>query len=296
MPDGTSLGKFATVHPNRFYDVGIAEAHGVTFAAGLAAAGARPVCGIYSTFLQRALDSIIHDVAIQGLPVTFALDRAGLVGADGATHQGVFDIPYLRMIPNMICMAPSDENELGGALATALDGDGPAAFRFPRGNGTGVAVESNPEAWPLGKARWLQASQGAQISFLALGPSVAEALAAATELAAIGIATNVLDMRFIKPLDEETILHLAAQDGMAFISSEEGVLAGGFGAAVLELLSTNGLSNRMVRLGLPDRFIEHGDVSAQYAACGLDQAGMVAAARRLSATEDIATDRPEARH
>ena len=281
MPDGTSLGKFGKVFPDRFYDVGIAEGHGVTFAAGLAAAGARPVCGIYSTFLQRAIDSIIHDVALQKLPVTFAMDRSGLVGADGATHQGVFDITYLRMIPNMICMAPSDENELGGALATALSLPGPTAFRFPRGTGPGVAIESNPSPWPLGKARWLKANDEAKVSILALGPMVAQAEIAAEQLATQGILVNVLDMRFIKPLDEEAILGLASDHEMAFITLEEGVLAGGFGAAVLELLNEHQLRAPVVRLGLPDRFIEHGSVAEQYAAEGLDAQGIIEAVQSL---------------
>ncbi len=281
MPDGTSLGKFGQVFPDRFYDVGIAEGHGVTFAAGLAAAGARPVCGIYSTFLQRAIDSIIHDVALQDLPVIFAMDRAGLVGADGATHQGTFDITYLRMIPGMVCMAPSDENELAGALATALECDGPSAFRFPRGTGTGVAIDSHPAPWPHGKARWLKAYDNAQVSILSLGPMAAAACAAADQLATQGIATNVLDMRFIKPIDEAAILQLASDDNMAFIVAEEGVLYGGFGSSVLELLNANGRHNKVRCLGFPDRFIEHGNVADQYAEFGLDQAGLVAAAQAL---------------
>ena len=281
MPDGTSLGKFGKVFPDRFYDVGIAEGHGVTFAAGLAAAGARPVCGIYSTFLQRAIDAIIHDVALQELPVVFAMDRAGLVGADGATHQGVFDITYLRMIPNMICMAPSDENELGGALATALAQPGPTALRFPRGTGPGAAVDTHPEAWPIGKARWLKAHDDARVSVLALGPTVANAERAAERLAAEGVQVNVLDMRFIKPLDEETIQTLAQDGEMGFVTLEEGVLAGGFGSAVLEYLSNEGFSNRVQRVGLPDEFIEHGSVAKQYAEAGLDVDGIVDTIRSL---------------
>jgi 1-deoxy-D-xylulose-5-phosphate synthase len=282
--------------PERFYDVGIAEGHGVTFAAGLAAAGARPVCGIYSTFLQRAIDSIIHDVAIQGLPVIFAMDRAGLVGADGATHQGVFDITYLRMIPDMVCMAPSNENELAGALATALQCEGPSAFRFPRGSGPGTAIDAHPEPWPLGKARWVQAPEGAQVSILSLGPLLEDACAAAQDLAHQGIAANVLDMRFIKPLDEEAILGLAGDANMTFITAEEGVLAGGFGSAVLELLSAHGCTNKVERIGLPDRFIEHGSVTEQYASAGLDQAGFVAAARRLVTGHPLAINAPEVTH
>jgi 1-deoxy-D-xylulose-5-phosphate synthase len=280
MPDGTSLGKFGAVYPDRFYDVGIAEEHGVTFAAGMAAAGARPVCAIYSTFLQRALDQIIHDVALQNLPVTFCMDRAGLVGADGATHQGVFDIPYLRMIPNMVCMAPSDEDELVGALATALDHSGPAALRFPRGCGVGVAITPNPSPWPLGKARWLRIEKNATTSILALGPTVHEALAAAEILGAEGIPANVVDMRFIKPIDEALILELASDEAMHFITAEEGVLSGGFGSAVAEVLADHGLLRRVTRLGVPDRFIEHGDVADQYASFGLDRAGIAQAARR----------------
>jgi 1-deoxy-D-xylulose-5-phosphate synthase len=290
MPDGTSLGKFGAVYPDRFYDVGIAEEHAVTFAAGLAAAGARPVCAIYSTFLQRGIDQIIHDVALQNLPVTFAMDRAGLVGADGATHQGVFDIPYLRMIPNMVCMAPSDEDELVGALATALDHSGPAALRYPRGAGVGVPITPNPTPWTLGKARWLRVEKHADTTILAVGPTVHEALAAAELLGAQGLATNVVDMRFVKPLDEALILELATNEAMHFITAEEGSLAGGFGSAVTELLADHGLMRRITRLGIPDRFIEHGDVTEQYARFGLDRQGMVAAARRDTAAKP--TDRP----
>ena len=296
MPDGTGLNLFAERYPSRCFDVGIAEQHGVTFSAGLAAGGMKPFCTMYSTFLQRAIDSIIHDVAIQGLPVIFAMDRAGLVGADGATHQGVFDITYLRMIPDMVCMAPSDENELTGALATALQCEGPSAFRFPRGTGPGTAIDARAEAWPLGKARWVHAGEGAQVSILSLGPVLEEACAAAQDLAHQGIATNVLDMRFIKPLDEEAILGLARDANMTFITAEEGVLAGGFGSAVLELLSANGCTNKVARIGLPDRFVEHGSVAKQSASAGLDRAGFVAAARRLVTGQSVAINAPEVSH
>ncbi len=284
MPDGTSLGKFASAHPDRFYDVGIAEEHAVTFAAGLAAAGAKPVCAIYSTFLQRALDQIIHDVALQELPVTFAMDRAGLVGADGATHQGAFDIAYLRMIPNMVVMAPCNENELVGALATALDHDGPAAFRYPRGTGPGVAIDSNPQTWPLGKGRWLRATEAPEVTILALGTFTETALAAAKDLEAEGLLVDVADMRFAKPIDEELIL-AAAQNCKRLITIEEGCLAGGFGSAVLELLNSHGIQIPVQRLGIPDTFIEHGDPKVQYARMGLDRSGIAAACREEEATD-----------
>ncbi|MEC7751082.1 MAG: 1-deoxy-D-xylulose-5-phosphate synthase [Myxococcota bacterium] len=289
MPDGTSLGKFASAHPHRFYDVGIAEEHAVTFAAGLAAAGAKPVCAIYSTFLQRALDQIIHDVALQELPVTFAMDRAGLVGADGATHQGAFDIAYLRMIPNMVVMAPCNENELAGALATALDHDGPAAFRYPRGTGPGVAIESNPQAWPLGKGRWLRTTEAPEVTILALGTFSPIAVKAAETLEAEGILVDVADMRFAKPLDEELLL-AAAQHSKLLVTLEEGCLAGGFGSAVLEHLNAHGLSTPVRRLGLPDTFVEHGDPVVQYARVGLDQEGIAAVCREVRRSAVITSD------
>lgn len=256
MRAGTGLAGFAQQYPDRFFDVGIAEQHAVTFAAGMASEGLKPVVAIYSTFLQRALDQVIHDVCIQNLPVTFALDRGGVVGADGETHQGVFDLAYLRMVPNMVVMAPKDEEELGHMLATALNHSGPIAVRYPRGSGSGKALAQRPEPLPLGKAEVLRT--GGDLAILAVGSMVYPALAAAAKLAAAGIEAAVVNARFVKPLDEETILDLARSTG-AVLTAEEGVRAGGFGSAVLEALSLAGVAARTRCLGLPDRFIEHGD-------------------------------------
>jgi len=283
MLEGTGLIKAKQLFPDRTYDVGIAEQHAVTFAAGLACEGMRPVVAIYSTFLQRAYDQIIHDVALQKLPVTFALDRGGLVGADGKTHQGAFDFSYLRCVPNMLVMAPSDENEMRHMLATALAHDGPAAFRFPRGSGLGVKLDASPAALEIGKARIARAAGPRPDALvLAAGTTVAAALEAAEALARDGAAVAVVDARFVKPLDEELFCQLAAA-ARRVVTVEEGALMGGFGAACLEVFERRGLlsSLQVKRLGLPDEFVTHGDAGKQRAEIGIDAAGIAAAVREL---------------
>ncbi|MEI7706107.1 MAG: 1-deoxy-D-xylulose-5-phosphate synthase [Deltaproteobacteria bacterium] len=284
MLEGTGLVKCKQRFPDRTYDVGIAEQHAVTFAAGLACQGMRPVVAIYSTFLQRAYDQIIHDVALQRLPVTFALDRGGLVGADGKTHQGAFDLSYLRAVPNLVVMAPSDENELRVALATALSHEGPVAFRFPRGSAVGFAIEPTPEPAALGKARVLRRPPGKpDLLIAAAGTSAYAALAAAEQLAGQGIEAVVVDARFVKPLDEETICGLAAQAGRV-VTVEENALAGGFGSACLEAFERAGLLEKGIavrRLGIPDAFITHGDAGKQRGELGIDAAGIARAGREL---------------
>ena len=286
MLEGTGLIKAKKLHPERTYDVGIAEQHAVTFAAGLACEGMRPVVAIYSTFLQRAYDQIIHDVALQRLPVTFALDRGGLVGADGKTHQGAFDLAYLRCVPNLVVMAPADENEMRHMLATALAHDGPAAFRFPRGSGLGVPLDPSPQVLPIGKGRLARkGGNRPDVLVVAAGTTLHPALAAAEGLAAEGIEAAVVDPRFVKPLDEELVCGLAAVTRRV-VTVEEGALAGGFGAACLEAFERRGLLEkglRVKRLGLPDAFVTHGDTGAQRAELGLDAAGIAKACRELLA-------------
>jgi 1-deoxy-D-xylulose-5-phosphate synthase len=272
------MDKFQKIYPDRMFDVGIAEQHAVTFAAGLAAAGMKPVCAIYSTFLQRAYDSVIHDVAIQNLPVTFVLVNAGLVGEDGRTHHGIFDIAYLRAIPNMVVMAPKDENELRHMAATAMAYDGPISLRFPRGAGLGVPLDDMLSPLPIGKAETLRA--GDDVAILALGIHVPTAMAAAEMLAHDGVAATVVNARFAKPLDEECILDLARRVGR-FVTIEEGVAAGGFGSAVLELLAAHGLTCPVTVLGIPDRFVDHGKPAQLRAECGLTAENVAAQARTL---------------
>ncbi|MBS2030893.1 MAG: 1-deoxy-D-xylulose-5-phosphate synthase [Deltaproteobacteria bacterium] len=288
MPDGTGLARVARRFPDRVFDVGIAEAHAVTFAAGLAAGGLRPVVAIYSTFMQRALDGVIHDVCLQNLPVTFALDRAGLVGGDGATHQGAFDVAYLRAIPNLALMAPSDENELRHLLATAVMHNGPAAIRFPRGAGPGAKMDPVPQPQQLGRARvYLRTAVRAECTVLALGPALHAAALAARTLADEGLRVTVVDARFVKPLDEDAVLEAATLGPI--VTVEHAALAGGFGSAVLELLESKNVNARVKRLGLPDAFVAHGDANAQYAKLGLDAAGIASAVRalvRVRAAED----------
>jgi 1-deoxy-D-xylulose-5-phosphate synthase len=240
----------------------------------------RPITAIYSTFLQRGYDQIIHDVALQGLPVVFALDRGGLVGADGKTHQGAFDIAYLRCIPNLVVMAPADEQELRNMLATSLTLDGPSAFRFPRGSGIGVAL-GEPEILEVGRGRILHpGGPRPDVLVLGYGPLAYAAVAAAKELQGEGIRAVVVDPRFAKPLDTELICDLAAQTGRV-VTVEEGCLQGGFGSAVIEALSENGIHVPVKRLGLPDEFVTHGNADKQKAGYGLDAAGIAAAARAL---------------
>ena len=275
MASGTGLDRFQRALPKRFYDVGIAEQHAVTFAAGLAAEGMKPVAAIYSTFLQRAYDQVVHDVCLQNLDVTFALDRAGLVGADGATHQGLFDFAYLRMLPNAVVMAPKDENELQHLLATAIQYPGPAAIRFPRGSGIGAALDPDVKQIPLGEAELLR--DGDDAAILAIGNTVHPALEAAGELAADGVSSAVLNARFVKPLDRERILDLARRVKV-LITVEEHSAMGGFGSAVLELLAEEGVVMPVRILGIPDELIEHGESTATL---GIAQIDMQRAVRRL---------------
>ncbi len=280
MPEGTGLTEFAARFPDRCFDVGIAEQHAVTFAGGLASAGLRPVVAIYSTFLQRAYDQIVHDVCLQNLPVLFAIDRAGLVGADGETHQGAFDIAYLRHVPNLTLAVPKDENELQHLLATGLLHPGPFALRYPRGSGIGVALDASFKALPVGRAELIR--KGRHVAILALGPLVYAALEAARRLSASGVEAAVVNARFVKPLDEELIVGLARECG-AVVTVEEHVRSGGFGSAVLELLAAHGLSGvRATVLGLPDLFVEHGDRQAQLSCWGLDASGIAAAAMAVA--------------
>ena len=264
MPSGTGVDKFAKAHPARAFDVGIAEQHAVTFAAGLAAQGMRPFCAIYSTFLQRAYDQVVHDVAIQNLPVRFAMDRAGLVGADGATHAGSFDITYLATLPNFVVMAPADEAELVHMTYTAaLHDEGPIAFRYPRGEGTGVDLPATPEQLAIGKGRIVR--RGSKIALLSLGTRLAESLKAAEQLEARGLSTTVADLRFAKPLDSELIRELMLGHEVV-VTVEEGSI-GGLGAHVLTLASDEGLVDEGLRIRtmrLPDSFIDQDTPEKQY--------------------------------
>ncbi len=270
MPSGTGVDKFAKAHPDRTFDVGIAEQHAVTFAAGLAAQGMRPFCAIYSTFLQRAYDQVVHDVAIQNLPVRFAIDRAGLVGADGATHAGSFDVTYLATLPNMVVMAPADEAELVHMTYTAtLHDDGPIAFRYPRGNGTGVALPEVPERFAIGKGRLVR--EGKSVAILSLGTRLEEALKAADELDAKGLSTTVADLRFAKPLDEALIRKLLTSHEVCVTIEENAV--GGLGAHVLTMASDEGLIDNGLKLRtmrLPDMFQDQNSPDKQYDEAGLN--------------------------
>jgi len=280
MPDGTSLDQFGKRFPDRMFDVGIAEQHAVTFAAGLAAAGMRPVAAIYSTFLQRAYDQVVHDVAMQNLPVVFAMDRAGIAGNDGRTHHGALDISYLRCVPNMTLMAPKDENELQHMLKTALSLEGPAAIRYPRGNGYGVPLSETFHVIPVGTWELLQ--EGEDLLILATGYSVYQALEAARILSKQdGIFATVVNCRFIKPLDEELLQKLVAKHDY-LITVEENVRMGGFGSAVLEYLADHSMvPSRFVRLGMPDRYVEHGSQEILRKILGLDAEGIAQTAREL---------------
>jgi 1-deoxy-D-xylulose-5-phosphate synthase len=272
MREGSGLVQFEQRFPDRYYDVGIAEQHAVTFAAGMACEGFKPVVAIYSTFLQRAYDQLIHDVALQNLDVTFALDRAGLVGADGATHAGNYDLAYLRCIPNLVVMAASDEDECRRMLTTAFEYHGPAAVRYPRGAGIGAAIAKELKSIPLGTGEIRRNGKG--IAILAFGTMLAPSLGAAQELNA-----TVANMRFIKPLDAELVKQLAATHD-ALVTVEEGAVMGGAGSAVAEALAAAGIVKPILQLGLPDRFIDHGDAAQLLAACGLDAAGIAASIRQ----------------
>jgi 1-deoxy-D-xylulose-5-phosphate synthase len=267
MKEGSGMVRFAEEFPGRFHDVGIAEQHALTFAAGLACEGMKPVVAIYSTFLQRAYDQLIHDVALQNLPVLLAIDRGGLVGADGATHQGAFDLSYLACIPNMIVMAPADENECRRMLTTAYRLDGPTAVRYPRGGGPGVAVDGSLETLPVGKGEIRR--QGHRVAILAFGTPLAAALQAGEALDA-----SVANMRFVKPLDRDLLRELAGGHEL-LVSVEENTVIGGAGAEVARALAELGLKIPLLRVGLPDRFIDHGDQAALLAELGLDSKGII---------------------
>ncbi len=269
MSDGSGLNDFAEKYPQRFFDVGIAEQHAVTFAAGMACDGLKPVVAIYSTFLQRAYDQLVHDIALQNLPVVFAIDRAGLVGADGPTHAGSFDLTYLRCVPNMVVMAPSDENECRQLLYTAYQHNGPSAVRYPRGSGTGVATQTEMQALAIG--RGLVRRQGSRIAILAFGSMLHPALEAAEKLDA-----TVADMRFVKPLDIDLIKQLAGTHSL-IVTIEENALAGGAGAGVMEALQAMNMTVNTLCLGLPDEFIEHGVHETMLARCGLNADGIIRA-------------------
>ncbi len=278
MREGSGMVRFEQQFPERYYDVGIAEQHAVTFAAGLACEGLKPVLAIYSTFLQRGYDQLIHDVALQNLDVTFALDRAGLVGADGATHAGNYDLAYLRCIPNMVVMAASDENECRQMLTTGFRYPGPAAVRYPRGVGIGAAVDASLAPLPMGKGELKR--KGRQVAILAFGTMLAPSMGAAELLNA-----SVANMRFIKPLDAALVAELAATHEL-IVTVEEGCIMGGAGSAVAEALAAAGIVKPLLQLGLPDKFIDHGDAQQLLAQCGLDAAGIAASIRQRSHAEE----------
>jgi 1-deoxy-D-xylulose-5-phosphate synthase len=271
MREGSGLVRFSEEYPDRYFDVGIAEQHAVTFAAGLACDGMKPVVAIYSTFLQRAYDQLIHDVAIQNLPVVFAIDRAGLVGADGPTHAGSFDLTYLRCIPNITVMTPADENECRQMLYTAFQMDTPTAVRYPRGIGTGVAPQKDMQALPVGRGEIRRS--GEKVALLAFGSMLRPCLEAGEELNA-----TVVNMRFVKPLDDDLIMSLAANHEL-LVTVEENTVLGGAGSAVLESLESRGFTTPVLQLGLPDIFIDQGDPSQMLADCGLDKAGIARSVR-----------------
>ena len=278
MPDGTGLTPFAERFPTRFFDVGIAEQHAVCFAAGLAANGYRPVVAIYSSFMQRAYDQVFHDVCLQNLPVTIAMDRGGLVGDDGPTHHGVFDYSFIRHLPGIVCMAPKDEAELRDMLATALTHPGPVALRYPRGAGQGVPCDAAPTPLPIGVSERLR--EGNDLTIIAIGHPVAAALLAAETVSGLGISCGVINARFVKPLDSQMILAAAAHGPI--ITVEENVLQGGFGSAVLELLHDQGMTRHPVkRLGIGDRFIEQGPQDQLRHDVGIDHDGIVQAIQSL---------------
>jgi 1-deoxy-D-xylulose-5-phosphate synthase len=266
MPNGTGLDHFRPRHPKRYFDVGIAEEHAVVFAAGMATRGYRPVCAIYSTFLQRAFDPVVHDVCLQKLPVLFCMDRAGLSGDDGPTHHGLFDIAYLRGIPEIVLMAPKDEDELADMLKTAIDLPGPSAIRYPRGTVAGVARKSEPQSLPIGKAEVL--SDGSDVAIIGLGPMITLARRLAASLERDGYSAAVINPRFVKPLDREVLARYASRVA-AFVTFEDHAKMGGFGTAVVEALDEMGLSVPVVRIGWPDQFIEHGKVDELRARYGL---------------------------
>jgi 1-deoxy-D-xylulose-5-phosphate synthase len=266
MPNGTALDLFRPHHPKRYFDVGIAEEHAVIFAAGMATRGFRPVCAIYSTFLQRAFDPIVHDVALQKLPVVFCMDRAGLSGDDGPTHHGLFDISYLRGIPEMVLMAPKDEDELADMMLTALQLPGPSAIRYPRGAVAGVTRKPEPQLLTVGKAEVIE--DGSDIAILGLGPMISMAKELGIRLGREGYSAAVINPRFVKPIDR-AMLESYARRVAAFVTFEDHVKMGGFGAAVIEALEEMGFQIPVVRIGWPDQFIEHGKIDDLRAKYGL---------------------------
>jgi 1-deoxy-D-xylulose-5-phosphate synthase len=272
MQSGTGLEKFSREFPNRFYDIGIAEQHAVTFAAGLALEGMRPVVAIYSTFLQRAYDQIQQDVCLQNLPVIFALDRGGIVGEDGPTHHGLFDFAYLRHLPNLVVMSPKNEAELQAMMKTAIECSSPVAIRYPRGRGVGIGLTSTPSVLEIGRGEVLR--EGNDLLILTIGSTVYPAIHAAERLENNGIHVAVVNARFLKPLDRELISHWVSRT-RKILTVEENVLQGGFGSAVLELLQEEGLLGiDLMRLGIPDRFIEHGSQPLLRAKYGIDEQGI----------------------
>src|SRR6185437_2558773 len=268
MPNGTALDLFRPRHPKRYFDVGIAEEHAVIFAAGMATKGYKPFCAIYSTFLQRAFDPIVHDVCLQNLPVVFCMDRGGLSGDDGPTHHGLFDISYLRSVPNIIHMVPKDEDELADMMYTAMLHEGPSAIRYPRGTGPGVAVKAQPVALEIGKAEVIRDSGRADVAIFGLGAMLPEAVRLAEMLEREGFSAAVINPRFAKPVDRECVAKFGQRCGL-LITLEDHVLAGGFGSAVLETLNALEVQVPVVRVGWPDEFIEHGKVEALRAKYGL---------------------------
>jgi len=277
MREGSGMVEFSQRYPKQYFDVAIAEQHAVTFAAGLAIGGFRPVVAIYSTFLQRAYDQLIHDVALQNLPVVFAIDRAGIVGADGPTHQGAFDLSYLRCVPNMIVMAPSDENECRNMLYTAYQLDGPVAVRYPRGNGTGCEIDAEMQRLPVGKAKHIRS--GKKIAILSFGTLLEEA-----KIVADSLDASLVDMRYVKPLDE-AMLDTLATDHELFVSIEENAISGGAGSAIAEYLMHQQATPKLLQIGLPDSFIKHGSQAEIRAELGLDSAGILAQIKAFNSAQ-----------
>jgi len=279
MPEGTGLIEFSEQYPDRFFDVGIAEQHAVTFSAGLASKGLKPVIAIYSTFLQRAFDQILHDVCIDAHPVVFAIDRGGIVGEDGPTHHGLFDFSYLRCMPNMTIMAPKDENELARMLVTAIHHDGPIALRYPRGIGVGVQIDDRPEPLEIGKGQVID--QGDDLLIIAIGQSVSQAVKANIELKKQGVFASIINARFVKPLDSDLIIELSTKI-QKIIIVEEHVLDGGFGSAVLEMFADKGLTKFLInRIGIKNRFVEHGPQDVLRKDYEIDSAAILKAAIKL---------------
>jgi 1-deoxy-D-xylulose-5-phosphate synthase len=288
MPTGCSLNIMMKAMPDRAFDVGIAEQHAVTFSAGMATQGLIPFCNIYSTFMQRALDQVIHDVALQKLHVVFCMDRGGLVGADGPTHHGVFDLAFFRSIPNMIVSAPMDEPELRNLMFTAQEKPhGPFAIRYPRGTGSVVNWKTPMKSIPIGTGRKIK--NGVDVAILTIGPIGTEAVKACNQLEEKGIRAAHYDMRFVKPIDE-TILHEVFTKFKHVITVENGQISGGMGSAVLEFMADNEYSSRVVRLGIPDQWIEHGTQEELYAQCGFDAAGIVRAANKMVGEKKLTTN------